>query len=651
MNISSFNQELSRVAGAIFSPSPRYQWRRYGVAVLTVAIAFLLKLLLNFVITHESPFLVFFGAVLVSARYGGMGAGLLATFLSALVSDYFFLSPGYSFINPDLGQNLRLFLFVTEGILISEVVASLNAAKRRANLSKQEALYNQEFLRQSEERFRLLIEDVKDYAIFMINTDGRIISWNAGVERIFGYQEAEIIGQQFSCIFTAVDIQTGQPEQELDKAVATGRADDERWHLCKDGTTFWASGVVTALRDDAGNLLGFTKVVRDITERKQAEDALRLSDERLRLALEVNQASTWDWDIATNKITWCHNHELLFGLTPGTFDGTYQALLKCIHPEERQLVIQEVTRAIESNKDYDQEYRIVWYDGSIHWLAVKGKVFYDKNASFRKEDSPRNSTPDQAVRMVGLSVDITNLKRTADQIKASLKEKEVLLKEIHHRVKNNLQIISSLLNLQAGYIEDQKTIEIFKQCENRVGAMALIHEQLYQSHDLAKIGFADYVKTLAANLFSSYGIISETEEEDRVGSIALKVDVNNIFLSVDAAIPCGLLINELISNSLEHAFSPAKKGVNALPEETSGKHCIDSGEIRIGLHADNNNYLTLSVSDNGIGFPKDLDFRNTNSLGLQIVTALSNQLEGTIELNRNTGTEFKIKFQQQIFQT
>jgi PAS domain S-box-containing protein len=323
----------------------------------------------------------------------------------------------------------------------------------------------------------------------------------------------------------------------------------------------------------------------------------------------------------TNQFVWSNNHELLFGSTPDTFDGTYQAVLECIHPEDRQLVSQELTRAIESRIDYDQEYRIVWSDGSMHWLTVKGKVFYDRTA--------------QAVRMVGLSVDITNLKRTTEQIAASLQEKEVLLKEIHHRVKNNLQIISSLLNLQSGYVEDQHTLEILKQCENRVASMALIHEQLYQSHDLAKIEFSEYVKTLTTNLLSSYEIYLD--------AVAIKIDIDNIFLSVDAAIPCGLIINELVSNSLKYAFSPGKKGeiciglhVAATPAVPSGEHCGD--------FVDNNNRLILSISDDGIGFPEDLDFKNTESLGLQIVTALTNQLEGTIELNRNNGTEFEIKF-------
>ncbi len=139
----------------------------------------------------------------------------------------------------------------------------------------------EEALRASEERFRLLVDGVKDYAIIMMDTDGRFVSWNAGAERIFGYQESEIIGQPFSRIFTPLDTQSGQPEQELSTAVATGRADDERWHLRKNGTIFWASGVVTALRDEAGSLQGFSKVVRDITERKRAESALQASHKDL----------------------------------------------------------------------------------------------------------------------------------------------------------------------------------------------------------------------------------------------------------------------------------------------------------------------------------------------------------------------------------
>ncbi len=217
-----------------------------------------------------------------------------------------------------------------------------------------------------------------------------------------------------------------------------------------------------------------------------------------------------------------------------------------------------------------------------------------------------------------LASEIADHKWAEQQIKASLQEKEVLLKEIHHRVKNNLQIISSLLNLQTGYIEDEKTLEILKAGESRVASMAMIHEQLYLSGDLAKVNFTEYIENLVANLFNSYNVNSE--------AIALKINVDNVNLKLDAAIHCGLIINELISNSLKYAFPAGKEG----------EICIDFYR--------NNNHFILTVSDNGIGFPKDLDFHNTASLGLQIVTALTNQLEGMIELNRDRGTEFKILF-------
>lgn len=217
-----------------------------------------------------------------------------------------------------------------------------------------------------------------------------------------------------------------------------------------------------------------------------------------------------------------------------------------------------------------------------------------------------------------LKQEIVERKRVEEQIKASLKEKEVLLKEIHHRVKNNLQVISSLLNLQCRSITDEQTLAIFQESQHRVESMAYIHEQLYQSKDLSRIDFAEYIRKLAANLFCAY--------EASTNAITLKIDSENVLLDIQAAIPCGLIVNELVSNSLKYAFSTDKKG-----------------EISIEFNSVDDNF-TLIVSDNGKGFPQDLDFRNTESLGLQLVNALTEQLEGNIELDNSIGTEFKITF-------
>jgi two-component sensor histidine kinase len=210
-------------------------------------------------------------------------------------------------------------------------------------------------------------------------------------------------------------------------------------------------------------------------------------------------------------------------------------------------------------------------------------------------------------------------KRAEEQVKASLAEKEVLLKEIHHRVKNNLQVISSLLKLQSQHLDDKQAEEIFKECQNRVKSMALVHEKLYQSRDLAKIDFAEYVHNLVAHVFRSY--------PTSLGNVGLKVNVDTISFSIDLAIPLGLLINELVSNCLKHAFPDERKG-----------------EIRVDLHLDGRDGYVLTVSDNGVGFPEGVDFQKTETLGLQLVNTLAGQLGGAVEVLRNGGTEFRITF-------
>jgi len=185
--------------------------------------------------------------------------------------------------------------------------------------------------------------------------------------------------------------------------------------------------------------------------------------------------------------------------------------------------------------------------------------------------------------------DITERKSVEKQIEASLKEKEMLLREIHHRVKNNMQVISSLLWLQSGYIKDKKYLEMFRDSQNRITTMSLVHEKLYMSKDLAKIEFKEYIRDLANGLFESHGVKAET--------IELKINVENVLLGIDHAIPCGLIINELITNSLKYAFSDRRKG-----------------EINVSLHINDENIVELIVSDNGMGIPCEVDFRKTESL-------------------------------------
>ncbi|MBW4487736.1 MAG: PAS domain S-box protein [Trichocoleus desertorum ATA4-8-CV12] len=263
---------------------------RYGIAVLGVAVALLLQSPLSHLLESQIPLLLLFSVVIGSAWYGGFGPGMVATLLATISCAYFYVSPFPFFTNLASEPTIELGLFALEGALISLLSAQLHTAQKRTEVSWLRSKQHQETLRRSEEQYRLLVENVKDYAIFMLDTRGRVTSWSLGAERILGYQEAEILEQHFSCFFTTEDVQQAQPDQELKQAIAEDRAEDERWHVRKDGSRFYTSGITTALRDRFGQLQGFSKLMRDMTERKQAEEALQQAHDRLETEV-INRTS------------------------------------------------------------------------------------------------------------------------------------------------------------------------------------------------------------------------------------------------------------------------------------------------------------------------------------------------------------------------
>jgi PAS domain S-box-containing protein len=217
----------------------------------------------------------------------------------------------------------------------------------------------------------------------------------------------------------------------------------------------------------------------------------------------------------------------------------------------------------------------------------------------------------------GIIIDISELKNAEEKIVASLKEKEVLLQEIHHRVKNNMQIISSLLSLQATHTGSEEAAEILKESRGRVKSMAMIHEKLYHSHNLSQLNIEEYLNNLVQDILRSYSGVSSR--------ITANVDVEEVYFNIDTALPMGLLVNELISNSIKHAFPEGK------------------GDIDVKLELNGNEYI-LTVSDNGIGLPEDVDPFQASSLGLKLVVSLSIQLEGNLEVRRDGETSFILIF-------
>ena len=351
-----------------------------------------------------------------------------------------------------------------------------------------------------------------------------------------------------------------------------------------------------------GNLL--ERSMRYAIERKWAEEALRRSEQKFKDLTETT--TDWMWEVdaqgvytyASPKIKELLGYEVSEVLGKIPFD---------LMPNEEAEKIGKFFNEKVINKEsfYGLENVNRHKEGHLVVVETSGIPIFDERGQLKGYR--------------GIDRDITERKRAEEQINASLREKEVLLREIHHRVKNNLQIISTLLYLQSGYIKDKEAFEMFNESINRIKSMALIHEKLYQFTDLGKIDVAEYIRELAADLSSSYGV--------KTDGIKLETHVREVLLTINTAIPCGLITNELVSNSLKHAFPDAKKG-----------------KIRIDLFLDSDYMFTLIVSDNGVGFPKDLDFRNTETLGLQLVMTLVKQLKGTIELDRSGGTEFKITF-------
>jgi len=357
----------------------------------------------------------------------------------------------------------------------------------------------------------------------------------------------------------------------------------------------------------------------DITDSKRMEEALRESEEKHRILFET--------------------------MTQGVIYVEENGEIRDVNPAAGR-ILGLTSDQIKSRTAYDPAWKAVREDGSdfpgeIHpsMIALKSGqevrnvvmgVFRPGSKDYRwininsvPQYTSGNTNPFQ---VYSIFEDITDRKLEEDQIRKDLKENRVLLKEIHHRVNNNLKIVGSLLSLQANFIEDDDTRDIFDESRNRVHSISLVHEALYRSEDSDKISFEEYIQILARHLYHVYN--------PEPGKIDLDVKVENIFLGIDLAVPCGLIINELVSNALRHAFPPSFKG---------------KGKIQITLYPTESGEIELIVKDNGIGIPENLGITNTKSFGMQLIIILArDQLKGKVSLDRIGETKFTIRFNPEV---
>ncbi len=477
---------------------------------------------------------------------------------------------------------------------------------------------------QVSQMFESLVKSVKDYAIFMLDPDGIILTWNEGAQRIKGFAAAEIIGRPFSCFYLPEDVQSGHPEEALRIALAEGKFAEEGWRIRRDGSRFMASVIITPVWDQDNRLRGFSKVTHDITERKTAETLLRNSEREFRLLADAIPHIVWISHSDGRNLY--HNRRWSEFSGVETADGHWTGLL---HPDEVGTARDSWHKSLSSQVPFQGEYRL--WDSARHefrWHLARALPVKNEGGEITRwfgtlTDIHERKTAAEALelevqkRTADLLASVEQLRAKEETLQQSLVEKEVLLKEIHHRVKNNLQIVSSLLSMQASNIDDESAGAKLRDSERRVMSMALIHEQLYGTKTMSRIDFAEYIRELVPRVFSSF-VNGEL--------VRPQLDLQPTIVTIEQAIPCGLILNELVTNALKYAY-PAG----------------ETGEIAVTLaHVEGD--VTLSVSDQGIGLPANFDSEKNRTLGIEIVRILAKQLGGTLDIKTSPGASFTIRF-------
>jgi PAS domain S-box-containing protein len=482
----------------------------------------------------------------------------------------------------------------------AQIVAANQELEREIaerKLAEAELAEQRSFLRQ--------VIDLNPSFVFAKDGNGRFTLVNQAIADAYGCTVEELVGK------TEADF-----NPNLESAESLHRDDLEVIHNLEEkfipermitdasGQARWLQTIKRPILTPDGTADQVLEIATDITARKTVESALRQSEERFRQLAENIREVFWITECRDNKLVYISPaYNEVLGRSCTSLDEISQTWIETVHPDDRSRLI-DATAAIQGGADYDLEYRILRPDGDVRW--VRDRAF------------PVTNEDGEIYRIAGIVDDITERKQALEQIKTSLEEKEVLLKEIHHRVKNNMQVITSLLNLQSRTINDEQALSVFQDSQNRVKSMALIHETLYQSKDLSRINFAEYLQKLVAHVSRSYRIRPE--------AVQINIDVDDVSLPIDTAVPCGLIINELASNSLKYAF----------PSDMSG-------EINITFQRGKSSYV-LRVSDTGVGLPADFKPETGKSLGMKLIRMLTEQLSGELQCRNGIGTTFEIKF-------
>ncbi len=455
-------------------------------------------------------------------------------------------------------------------------------------------------LRESEARYRALIE-ASPTSIMAIKNGSYIFTNPAGV-KMLGYNTANEI-LNVPVLDTIAPVSQALVLERMKRlAAAQENLPVEIELLRPDGSTLWVESTSVPIQYEGEPAI--LVISQDVTARKQAEETMQQTQARLQSIMDNAPAYIYIVDLNHRYILINRMYEKLFDITSREIAG--KSFDQFFPSENVAQAIAQNEQVITTKQPLTIEETVPIPGNQLRTaLTIKFPVF---------------ERPGELSAVGGITLDITELKQTTAKLEASLQEKEVLLKEIHHRVKNNMQVISSLLDLQSEFIDDPRVVQMLKDSRQRIHSMALVHEKLYRSQDLACIDFGDYVEELVEDLFTAYHHLAA-----RVSPL---IEVGNTFLTVEIAIPCGMIISELVSNALKYAF----------PQETEQENVLQV------TFETNSTSHRLQVSDNGVGLPPKIKVEESGTLGLQLVHILTRQLHGDLEIHNINGTTFKITF-------
>ncbi len=463
-------------------------------------------------------------------------------------------------------------------------------------------------LRQSQERLQQVLQ-VYDIGIFEHDHISGALYWSPELRRTWRLKPDQEPGVEvFRSAIHEEDLKRVQlavekahdPAGDGRYAVQfriTGSDGELRWMDARSQTFFEGEGKARRPVRTVG-------AVMDITERRRIDEALRVSERSLREAQRIANIGDWELDYATDRVIWSDEIFRVFEIDPKTFAVSYQSFLSCVHPEDRERVDAACSHSWIHHTPYQITHRILTPSGQVKHIEERAQT------EFGPDGKPRYWR--------GTSQDVTERVAAEVALRESLQEKETLLREIHHRVKNNLQIIASLLHFQAKRVRDPADLAAFTDCRNRLGAMILVHEKLYQSRDLSSIDFGNYLRSLVRDLQHSHSVGGRR--------LDIQVSTEPVALPIQLAVPCGMIVCELLTNVFKYAF----------PAGTTG-----GAEVSL---AATGTRVRLCVSDNGVGLPPTFDPLHGSSFGWQLIHNLTKQIGGEINIDRDGGTRVTIAF-------